>query len=170
MYKGLLIKHTANQLADFGWDLVGTKGIGGGYSAEERARLEALIEGTLNQVTEKEVVKGTVVGITDREVILNIGFKSDGMVPTSEFRDMPELKVGDVVDVYVENQEDKAGQLILSRKLAKVMTAWKNIEDALEQDIVIDGFVKRRTKGGLIVDIFGVEAFLPGSQIDGFLS
>lgn len=156
----------ANQLADFDWDLVGTKGIGGGYSAEERARLEALIEGTLNQVTEKEVVKGTVVGITDREVILNIGFKSDGMVPTSEFRDMPELKVGDVVDVYVENQEDKAGQLILSRKLAKVMTAWKNIEDALEQDIVIDGFVKRRTKGGLIVDIFGVEAFLPGSQID----
>ncbi|MFY7827296.1 MAG: 30S ribosomal protein S1 [Flectobacillus sp.] len=156
----------ANQLADFDWELVGTKGIGGGYSAEERARLEALIEGTLNQVTEKEVVKGTVVGITDREVILNIGFKSDGMVPTSEFRDMPELKVGDVVDVYVENQEDKAGQLILSRKLAKVMTAWKNIEDALEQDIVIDGFVKRRTKGGLIVDIFGVEAFLPGSQID----
>ena len=156
----------ANQLADFDWDLVGTKGIGGGYSAEERARLEALIEGTLNQVTEKEVVKGTVVGITDREVILNIGFKSDGMVPTSEFRDMPELKVGDVVDVYVENQEDKAGQLILSRKLAKVMTAWKNIEDALENDVVIDGFVKRRTKGGLIVDIFGVEAFLPGSQID----
>jgi len=156
----------ANQLADFDWDLVGTKGIGGGYSTEERARLEALIEGTLNQVTEKEVVKGTVVGITDREVILNIGFKSDGMVPTSEFRDMPELKVGDVVDVYVENQEDKAGQLILSRKLAKVMTAWKNIEEALEQDIVIDGFVKRRTKGGLIVDIFGVEAFLPGSQID----
>jgi small subunit ribosomal protein S1 len=156
----------ANPLADFDWESVGTKGIGGGYSTEERARLEALIEGTLNVVTEKEVVKGTVVGITDREVILNIGFKSDGMVPTSEFRDMPELKVGDVVDVYVENQEDKSGQLILSRKLAKVMTAWKNIEDALEQDIVIDGFVKRRTKGGLIVDIFGVEAFLPGSQID----
>ena len=165
MYQGFYL-NMANQLADFDWDLVGTKGIGGGYSAEERARLEALIEGTLNLVTEKEVVKGTVVGITDREVILNIGFKSDGMVPTSEFRDMPELKVGDVVDVYVENQEDKAGQLILSRKLAKVMTAWKNIEDALEQDTVIDGFVKRRTKGGLIVDIFGVEAFLPGSQID----
>ncbi len=165
MYQGFY-SNMANQLADFDWDLVGTKGIGGGYSAEERARLEALIEGTLNQVTEKEVVKGTVVGITDREVILNIGFKSDGMVPTSEFRDMPELKVGDVVDVYVENQEDKAGQLILSRKLAKVMTAWKNIEDALENDVVIDGFVKRRTKGGLIVDIFGVEAFLPGSQID----
>ncbi|MEA5140104.1 30S ribosomal protein S1 [Arcicella rigui] len=156
----------ANQLADFDWDLVGTKGIGGGYSAEQRAQMEALIEETLNQVTEKQVVKGTVVGITDREIILNIGFKSDGLVPTSEFRDMPDLKVGDVVDVYVENQEDKSGQLILSRKLAKVMTAWKNIEDALEQDIVIDGFVKRRTKGGLIVDIYGVEAFLPGSQID----
>ncbi|MEA5426441.1 30S ribosomal protein S1 [Arcicella lustrica] len=156
----------ANQLADFDWDLVGTKGIGGGYSAEQRAQMEALIEETLNLVTEKQVVKGTVVGITDREIILNIGFKSDGLVPTSEFRDMPDLKVGDVVDVYVENQEDKSGQLILSRKLAKVMTAWKNIEDALEQDVVIDGFVKRRTKGGLIVDIYGVEAFLPGSQID----
>jgi small subunit ribosomal protein S1 len=156
----------ANQLADFDWDVVGTKGYGGGYSTEERARLEALIEGTLNLIAEKDVVKGSVVGITDREVILNIGFKSDGMVPLTEFRDMPDLKVGDVVDVYVENQEDKSGQLILSRKLAKIMTAWKNIEDALEQDIVIDGFVKRRTKGGLIVDIYGVEAFLPGSQID----
>jgi small subunit ribosomal protein S1 len=166
MYKGLLFNNMANQLADFDWDLVGTKGIGGGYSAEQRAQMEALIEGTLNIVTEKAVVKGTVVGITDREVILNIGFKSDGLVPTSEFRDMPDLKVGDVVDVYVENQEDKSGQLILSRKLAKVMTAWKNIEDALEQDVIIDGFVKRRTKGGLIVDIYGIEAFLPGSQID----
>ncbi len=166
MYKGLLFNNMANQLADFDWDLVGTKGIGGGYTAEQRAQMEALIEGTLNIVTEKAVVKGTVVGITDREVILNIGFKSDGLVPTSEFRDMPDLKVGDVVDVYVENQEDKSGQLILSRKLAKVMTAWKNIEDALELDTIIDGFVKRRTKGGLIVDIYGIEAFLPGSQID----
>ena len=156
----------ANKLADFDWDAVTVKGFGGGYSSEQRAQLEALIEGTLNIVTEKAVVKGTVVGITDREVILNIGFKSDGLVPTSEFRDMPDLKVGDVVDVYVENQEDKSGQLILSRKLAKVMTAWKNIEDALEQDIIIDGFVKRRTKGGLIIDIYGIEAFLPGSQID----
>ncbi|MDZ7899827.1 MAG: 30S ribosomal protein S1 [Arcicella sp.] len=156
----------ANQLADFDWDAVTTKGFGGGYSSEQKAQLEALIEGTLNIVTEKAVVKGTVVGITDREVILNIGFKSDGLVPTSEFRDMPDLKVGDVVDVYVENQEDKSGQLILSRKLAKVMTAWKNIEDALEDDIIIDGFVKRRTKGGLIIDIYGIEAFLPGSQID----
>lgn len=128
--------------------------------------MEALYDGTLAQVAEKEVVKGKVVGITDREVILNIGFKSDGMVPLSEFRDTPELQVGDEVEVYVENQEDLNGQLILSRKKAKVMTAWDNIQRALDEDIVIDGFVKRRTKGGLIVDIYGIEAFLPGSQID----
>lgn len=157
----------AKELADFDWDLVGSnKGFGGGYSTAERTKMEELINETLNQLTEKEVVKGTVVGITDREVILNVGFKSDGLVQLSEFRDMPDLKVGDMVDVYVENQEDNQGQLVLSRKLAKVMTAWTNIEDALNNDVIIDGLVKRRTKGGLIVDIYGVEAFLPGSQID----
>ncbi|MES2796074.1 MAG: 30S ribosomal protein S1 [Bacteroidota bacterium] len=157
----------AKELADFDWDLVGTnKGFGGGYSSAERIKMEELINETLNQLAEKEVVKGTVVGITDREVILNVGFKSDGLVQLSEFRDMPDLKVGDQVDVYVENQEDSHGQLVLSRKLAKVMTAWTNIEDALNNDVIIDGLVKRRTKGGLIVDIYGVEAFLPGSQID----
>lgn len=167
MYKGLIIKHMAKELADFDWDLVGTnKGFGVGYSLAERTKMEELINETLNQLTEKEVVKGTVVGITDREVILNVGFKSDGLVQLSEFRDMPDLKVGDQVDVYVENQEDSHGQLVLSRKLAKVMTAWTNIEDALNNDVIIDGLVKRRTKGGLIVDIYGVEAFLPGSQID----
>ncbi len=154
------------QLVDFDWDKADNKGFGSGYSQHERAELEALYGGTLAQVAEKEVVKGTVVGITDREVILNIGFKSDGMVPISEFRDMPELQPGDVVEVYVENQEDTNGQLILSRKKAKVMTAWDNIQRALDEDIVIDGFVKRRTKGGLIVDIYSIEAFLPGSQID----
>jgi small subunit ribosomal protein S1 len=106
------------------------------------------------------------VSKTDREVIINIGFKSDGLVSASEFRDMPDLKPGDEVEVYIENQEDANGQLTLSRKLAKVMSAWTNIEKALEEDIIINGFVKRRTKGGLIVDIFGIEAFLPGSQID----
>jgi len=111
-------------------------------------------------------VKGVVVSKTDREVIINIGFKSDGLVSASEFRDMPDLKPGDEVEVYIENQEDANGQLTLSRKLAKVMSAWTNIEKALEEDIIINGFVKRRTKGGLIVDIFGIEAFLPGSQID----
>ncbi len=154
------------QLVEFDWDKADNKGFGSGYSQQERAQLEALYDGTLTQVTEKEVVKGTVVGITDREVILNIGFKSDGMVPLSEFRDMPDLQVGEEVEVYVENQEDLNGQLILSRKKAKVMTAWDNIQRALDEDIVIDGFVKRRTKGGLIVDIYGIEAFLPGSQID----
>ncbi len=151
---------------NFDWDKVTTKGLGSGYSAAERAEMEALIEGTLTEVAEKEVVKGTVVGISERDVIVNIGFKSDGLVPLSEFRDNPNLKVGDVIDVFVENQEDPNGQLILSRKKAKILTAWDNIQKALDQDLVIEAFVKRRTKGGLIVDIFGIEAFLPGSQID----
>jgi small subunit ribosomal protein S1 len=166
MYKGLIINNMAKNLADFDWDLLGASKFGGGYSQADRNKLEEMINDTLNQLTEKQVVKGTVVGITDREVILNVGFKSDGLVALSEFRDMPELKVGDEVDVYVETQEDNHGQLVLSRKLAKVMTAWTQIEDALNNDVIIDGFVKRRTKGGLIVDIYGVEAFLPGSQID----
>ncbi len=156
----------SKQPKDFDWDLVEGKGFGGNYSADQKAQMEAAIEATLNSVTEKEVVKGIVVSKTDREVIVNIGFKSDGLVSASEFRDMPDLKAGDEVEVYIENQEDANGQLILSRKLAKVMGAWTNIERALEEDTIINGFVKRRTKGGLIVDIFGIEAFLPGSQID----
>ncbi|MDJ1466970.1 30S ribosomal protein S1 [Cytophagaceae bacterium DM2B3-1] len=151
---------------NFDWDKVTSKGLGSGYTAAERAAMEALIEGTLTEVAEKEVVKGTVVGISERDVIVNIGFKSDGLVPLSEFRDNPTLKVGDVIDVFVENQEDPNGQLILSRKKAKILTAWDNIQKALDQDLVIEAFVKRRTKGGLIVDIFSIEAFLPGSQID----
>ncbi len=157
----------ANQVGDFDWDkITSNKTFGAGYSDDERAQYESLIDGTLTNVAEKEVVKGTVVGITDREVILNIGSKSDGLVPLSEFRDIPELKIGDQVEVYIENQEDPNGQLVLSRKKAKVITAWDNIQKSFEEDVVIDGFVKRRTKGGLIVDIFGIEAFLPGSQID----
>ncbi len=152
--------------AHFDWDKVNAKGFGSGYSAAEKAEMEQMIDGTLTEVAEKEVVKGTVVGISDRDVIINIGFKSDGLVPLSEFRDMPELKVGQLIDVFVENQEDTNGQLILSRKKAKILTAWDNIQKALDQDLVIEAFVKRRTKGGLIVDIFGIEAFLPGSQID----
>ena len=153
-------------LEDFDWDKVVAKGLGGGYSAAEKAEMEAMIDGTLTQVAEKEVVKGSVVGISDREVIINIGFKSDGLVPLSEFRDMPDLKVGDEVEVFVETQEDLNGQLVLSRKKAKVLTAWDNIQKALDHDLVIEALVKRRTKGGLIVDIFSIEAFLPGSQID----
>lgn len=156
----------AKKQEDFDWSAVEGKGFGGNYSAEQLKEMEAAIEATLNSITEKEVVKGIVVSKTDREVIVNIGFKSDGLVSASEFRDMPDLKPGDEVEVYIENQEDANGQLILSRKLAKVMGAWTSIEKALEEDTVINGFVKRRTKGGLIVDIFGIEAFLPGSQID----
>lgn len=159
-------KTQQRELPAFDWDLADNKGFGSGYSAEERSRMEELYGDTLSQVNEKEVVMGTVVGITDREIILNIGFKSDGLVPASEFRDLPDLKMGDEVEVFVENQEDPNGQLVLSRKKAKVITAWQKIQRALDDDLVIDGFVKRRTKGGLIVDIFSIEAFLPGSQID----
>jgi small subunit ribosomal protein S1 len=157
-----------NSVDDFDWTtVVDKKGFGGNYSAKERADLEKLYEGTLSQVEEKKVLTGVIVGITDREVIVNIGFKSDGLISISEFRDQgEELVVGLEVEVFIEDQEDKNGQLILSRKKAKIVKAWENIQGALEKDLVIDGFVKRRTKGGLIVDIYGIEAFLPGSQID----
>ncbi|KAA0990210.1 30S ribosomal protein S1 [Dyadobacter aurulentus] len=160
-------KEKQNQpLPDFDWDKASDKGFGTGYSTADRGRLEQMYETTLSPVQEKEVVKGIVVGITDREVILNIGFKSDGIVSSNEFRDLPGMKIGDEVEVYVENQEDAQGQLVLSRKKAKVITAWDNIQKSFDEDVVIDANVKRRTKGGLIVDIFGIEAFLPGSQID----
>ncbi len=167
MYKGQIYQtNMAKIQEDFDWDKIDNKGFGSGYSKAEKSKLEELYGETLTEVGENEVVKGTIVGLTDRDVILNIGFKSDGLVPLSEFRDTPDIKVGDVVDVLIENREDIGGQLILSRKKAKVLTAWDNIQKALDQDLVIEGFVKRRTKGGLIVDIYGVEAFLPGSQID----
>jgi small subunit ribosomal protein S1 len=155
-----------NSDQDFDWDKVNSKGFASGYSKDEKAELEKMYSDTLPQVAEKQVVKGIVVGIIDRDVILNIGFKSDGLVPVSEFRDMPDLKAGDEVEVYIENQESLNGELILSRRKAKILTAWDNIQKALDNDIVIEGLVKRRTKGGLIVDIYSVEAFLPGSQID----
>ncbi len=159
-------KKTSGPDEDFNWDDYGSKSFGEDYSAEERKKMEDLIEGTLTTVNEKEVVEGLVVGISDRDVILNIGFKSDGLVPLNEFRDIPDLKIGDKVEVYLEEQENLQGQLVLSRRKAKVVQAWENIKASFEDDQIIDGFVKRRTKGGLIVDIFGVEAFLPGSQID----
>ncbi|BDC98435.1 30S ribosomal protein S1 [Persicobacter psychrovividus] len=153
---------------EFNWDEIeaGSNGFGVEYSAEKRAEMEAMIEGTMNAVTEKSVVKATVVSISDRDVVLNIGFKSDGLVSAAEFRDTPELSVGDEVDVFVEEQENANGQLVLSRRKAKIVKAWEQIQGALAEDNVIEGVVKRRTKGGLIVDIYGVEAFLPGSQID----
>ena len=151
---------------DFDWDAFETKGFGEGYSKTQREELSKIYEDTLTTVEEKKVVKGIVVSITDRDVVLNIGFKSDGLVSASEFRDLPEMKIGDEVEVYIEEQENAQGQLVLSRRKAKIVQAWEAIQDALDNDKVIEGMVKRRTKGGLIVDIYGVESFLPGSQID----
>lgn len=157
------------QVEDFDWSSFQTSKknkFGTGYSSDEKAKLAALYDGTLTEVKETQVVSGTIVSITDRDVVVNIGFKSDGLIPLSEFRDMNDLRIGEVIDVYVENKENPLGQLVLSRKKAKVVKAWENIELALQNDTVIEGIVKRRTKGGLIVDIYGIEAFLPGSQID----
>ena len=137
-----------------------------GYSKAARKEMEELYESTLNEITEKELISGTVVGISEREVIINIGFKSDGLVSLSEFRDIPNLKTGDEVEVYIEEQENANGQLVLSRRKAKIVKAWETIQRVLDEDKIVEGLVKRRTKGGLIVDVFGVEAFLPGSQID----
>lgn len=149
---------------EFDWD-ASDKGFGN-YSEDERAKLEEQYAGTFNQINQGEIIEGTVVSINSKDVVLNVGFKSDGLVSLSEFRDLPELAVGDVVDVFVESQEDANGQLVLSRKRAKTQKSWEAINEALENDAIINGFVKSRTKGGLIVDIKGVEAFLPGSQID----
>lgn len=153
-------------LESFDWDAFDKKGFGEGYSTKERAELDQLYSGNIASVTESEVVKGTVVGINDRDVILNIGFKSDGLVPLAEFKDMPNLKIGDLVDLFIEERENAMGQLVLSRRKAKLVKGWEYVQTALDKDEVIEGFVKRRTKGGLIVDVFGIEAFLPGSQID----
>ena len=149
---------------DFDWD-ADDKGFGN-YSAEDREKLEQMYAGTFNSINKGEIIAGIVVSINNKDVVLNIGFKSDGLVSLSEFRDTPDIKVGDSVDVFVESQEDANGQLVLSRKRAKTQRSWETINDALDQDKIITGFVKSRTKGGLIVDIMGVEAFLPGSQID----
>ncbi len=148
------------------FDFDNEAGFDDGYSDADRKAMEQLYEQTLTEINEKELINGTVVGITDREVIVNIGFKSDGLVALSEFRDTPDLKAGDEVQVYIEEQENANGQLVLSRRKAKIVKAWESIQGALDHDEVIEGFVKRRTKGGLIVDVYGVEAFLPGSQID----
>jgi len=148
----------------FDWDSIGKKK--DNYSADERNRLEDLYADTLSSITEHEVIEGTVVAISAREVVVNIGYKSDGVLPFNEFRYNPDLKVGDVVDIYVENQEDASGQMILSHKKARILKSWDRINEAFEKDEIITGYVKSRTKGGLIVDVFGIEAFLPGSQID----
>ncbi|MCF8429240.1 MAG: 30S ribosomal protein S1 [Bacteroidia bacterium] len=138
----------------------------GDYNQNEREVMAAAYEKTLSAITEKEIVKGTVVGFTEKEVVLNIGFKSDGLVARTEFRDLPDLKIGDEVEVLLETKEDALGQLILSRKKAVSERAWDNIMRAHENDEIVNGYVKSRTKGGLVVDVLGMDTFLPGSQID----
>ncbi|MBP9647842.1 MAG: 30S ribosomal protein S1 [Paludibacteraceae bacterium] len=139
---------------------------GATYTEISKEDLQKAYNQTLNQVNANEVVDGTVISMNKREVVVNIGYKSDGIVPISEFRYNPELKVGDKVEVFIESQEDKKGQLVLSHKKARANRSWDRVNEALEKEEIIKGFVKCRTKGGMIVDVFGIEAFLPGSQID----
>lgn len=136
------------------------------YSKAERERLESIYDKTLSSIVEHEVIDGTVVAISSREVVVNIGYKSDGVLPVNELRYNPDLKIGDKIEVYVESQEDTTGQLLLSHKKARILRSWERVNAAYENDEIIKGYVKSRTKGGLIVDVFGIEAFLPGSQID----
>lgn len=157
------INASAN-LETFDWSGLGKRN--DAYAKDEREKLESVYEKTLKTVEENEITEGIVVAKNNREVVINIGYKSDGVVPFNEFRYNPDLKVGDTVEVYVEKQEDKDGQLILSHRKARAAKAWDRVNEALANDEIIKGNVKCRTKGGLIVDVFGIEAFLPGSQID----
>ncbi len=136
------------------------------YSSEKRTEYEEIYGNTLSKIAVHEVIDGTVIGMNSREVVINIGYKSEGIVSLNEFRYNPDLKVGDKVEVYVESQEDKNGQLILSHKKARSLRSWDRVNEALEKNEIINGYIKCRTKGGMIVDVFGIEAFLPGSQID----
>ena len=151
-----------NPLADFDWDAFENNGV----SAADAASQTAAYEGSLSNVNDNEVVEGTITAINDREVVVNIGYKSEGVISRNEFRYAPDLNVGDKVEVYIESQEDKKGQLVLSHKKARQARSWDRVNEALENDEIVNGFVKCRTKGGMIVDVFGTEAFLPGSQID----
>jgi small subunit ribosomal protein S1 len=152
--------------ADFDWDKFENGSLVQEATVSEKEELEKLYDKTLSTITEKEVIEGKVIAMNKREVVINIGFKSDGIVSRNEFRYNPDLKVGDQVEVYVESQEDKKGQLVLSHKKARALRSWDRVNEALEKDEVIKGYIKCRTKGGMIVDVFGIEAFLPGSQID----
>jgi small subunit ribosomal protein S1 len=158
----ILVLPAENQ--EINWDTIGKKQ--DNYSEEERVSLDTAYSKTLTTITEHQVIQGRVVDKTLKDVVVNINYKSEGVIPASEFRYNPELKVGDMVEVYVEKQEDKNGQLLLSHKKARFMQAWDRVNQALNSSEVIKGLVKCRTKGGLIVDVFGMEAFLPGSQID----
>ncbi len=151
-------------LQDFDWSSIGKKK--SVYTEKERETLTQSYEETFSQLAEQQVVEGTIVAKNNREVVINIGFKSDGIIPLSEIRYNPNLKVGDKIEVFVESQEDADGQLILSHKKALILKSWDRVNEAFETQEIINGYVKSRTKGGLIVDVFGIEAFLPGSQID----
>ena len=150
-------------IADFDWDAYEH---GDNKSEKSREELTKTYDESLNTVKDKDVIEGTIIALNKREAVVNIGYKSDGIIPISEFRYNPDIKVGDVVEVFIENQEDKKGQLILSHRKARASRSWERVNQALENDEIIKGYIKCRTKGGMIVDIFGIEAFLPGSQID----
>lgn len=150
-------------IADFDWDAYEKGETAGEKSREE---LTKTYDESLNTVKDKDVIEGTIIALNKREAVVNIGYKSDGIIPVSEFRYNPDIKVGDVVEVFIENQEDKKGQLILSHRKARASRSWERVNQALENDEIIKGYIKCRTKGGMIVDVFGIEAFLPGSQID----
>ena len=150
-------------IADFDWEAYEHGDTKGERSHEE---LEHAYEESLNSVKDKEVIEGTIIALNKREAVVNIDYKSDGIIPMSEFRYNPDIKVGDKVEVFIENQEDRKGQLILSHKKARASRSWERINAALENNEIIKGYIKCRTKGGMIVDVFGIEAFLPGSQID----
>ncbi len=148
---------------DFNWDAFESEDI---YGGSDKKEIEAAYEQTLSKVAESEVVEGEVTLVTKREVVVTVGGKSEGVIAVSEFRYNPDIKVGDKVEVYVESAEDRKGQLVLSHRKARTLKSWDRVNEAFENDEIVKGFVKTRTKGGMIVDVFGIEAFLPGSQID----
>ena len=148
---------------DFDWDAFEGGDV---YGTTAKAEIQEAYDKTLSKVVENEVVEGEVTSVNKREVVVTIGGKSEGVIPVSEFRYDPDIKAGDKVEVYVENAEDRKGQLVLSHRKARALKSWDRVNEAYEKDEVVKGFVKTRTKGGMIVDVFGIEAFLPGSQID----
>ena len=158
------IENAYGSLDNFNWDAIEKKGTK--YSKEETEKLQDMYTQTFKSIDEQAVIMGTVVSFNSREVVVNIGFKSDGVISASELRYNPDLKIGDEIEVYVESQEDSSGQLLLSHKKARLLKSWLRVNKAYEDEEIIQGYVKCRTKGGLIVDVFGIEAFLPGSQID----
>ncbi len=165
--KAASVKETSNSaetgVENFDWESYAEEAI---YSPSELKKYEAMYDQTLSTIGENEVMEGTVIAMNKREVVINIGYKSEGVISLNEFRYNPDLKVGDKVEVYVENPEDKKGQLLLSHKKARAVQSWDRVNASLEKDEIIKGYIKCRTKGGMIVDVFGIEAFLPGSQID----